>query len=415
MSLLKKNEEKSLPKASNNQDGSVTLPKKITFGEWLSKIWKSIVKFANKAWKSFVRLTKDETFRYILKRTLSSIFTLLLIVAIVTALLRVIPDERLYDISAYNKLKGQNPTAAESFRKMTLFQYGRYDINGNKHSVFYSIFQYLYWLMPIPKSIPIVWTSDYSKVLEYHNAFIYLGHSKGYNMPVSNLLKDGIGISFSISMISVFFIYLFGYPLGIAMAKKPGGVVDKIGTIFIVLNYAIPALVFYLIMNKLMGNPNGFFGFLNAGYWYSTERPMSIFPPIFCIVFLSIPGTSMWVRRFTVDELNSDYVKFARAKGLSENRNMYTHVLRNSMVPLIRNIPATFIGAIIGSYFVETIWSIPGTGRLLTTALQSSTPDMPVIQGLTFVYAAMSMLSFLLGDIVTVFFDPRIRLTNKGI
>lgn len=119
----------------------------------------------------------------------------------------------------------------------------------------------------------------------------------------------------------------------------------------------------------------------------------------------------MWVRRFTVDELNSDYVKFAKSKGLSENRIMYTHVLRNSIVPLVRSIPGTLLFSFVGSYYVEKIWSIPGTGGILTTALTRN--DFQLIQGLTMIYAGLSMLAFLLGDIITVFFDPRIRLRAR--
>ena len=229
---------------------------------------------------------------------------------------------------------------------------------------------------------------------------------------VTDIIKNRMGISFTISIISVFFTYLVGFPLGIAMAKKPGGVVDKIGTAFIVLNYAIPALVFYLFVNKWAGNKNGFFGWAQFDYVYIEGDPRTLIVPIFCIFFLSLPGLIIWVRRFMVDELNSDYVKFARSKGLSENRIMYFHVLRNASVPLIRNLPATLLGAIIGSYFVEEIWSIPGTGRELIRALQGI-PDVPAIQGLTVLYASISMLAFMLGDIITVFFDPRIRLTSK--
>ena len=114
-----------------------------------------------------------------------------------------------------------------------------------------------------------------------------------------------------------------------------------------------------------------------------------------------------------IDELTSDYVKFARSKGLSEGKIMYTHVLRNAMIPLVRNIPGTFLGAIVGSYYIETIWGIPGTGILLTTALSAADLDIPVVQGLTIFYAAISMISFLLGDLITVFFDPRIKITNN--
>ena len=214
------------------------------------------------------------------------------------------------------------------------------------------------------------------------------------------------------AIISVFFTYLVGFPLGIAMAKKPGGVVDKIGTAFIVLNYAIPAIVFYLFVNTWTGNKQGMWGWAQFDYTYVEGDPRTLIMPIFCIFFLSLPGLIIWVRSFMVDELNSDYVKFARSKGLSENRIMYFHVFRNASVPLIRNIPATLLGAIIGSYFVESIWVIPGTGKELVQALQG-TPDVPAIQGLTVLYATISMMAFLLGDLITVFFDPRIRLTSK--
>ena len=164
-------------------------------------------------------------------------------------------------------------------------------------------------------------------------------------------------------------------------------------------------------MNSVLGNPNGIFGIFKFGFLYKGEWHQLI-PPIFCVVFLSIPGVCIWVRRFMIDELTSDYVKFARSKGLGETQIMYTHVLRNAMMPLVRNIPGTFLGAIVGSYYIETIWGIPGTGILLTTALSATDLDIPVIQGLTVLYASISMISFLLGDLITVFFDPRVKITN---
>ena len=364
--------------------------------------------------KKIGKALKNPTFLYVIRRILSSMFTLLLVIALVTALIRLIPDINLYDIGTYNKLRAVSPQAAESYRISILFKYGRVTLDGKSVSVFYTIFQYIYWILPIPKVIPIRWNTTYSEVLVNFEGWVFLGRSL-YSNPkdVVELLKSRMGISFSISLITVFFTYLLAYPLGVGMAKKPGGLVDKLGNIFLVLNYAIPALVFYLIMNMILGRPDGIFGAFGFSYFYDSERLITLVPPIFCMVFLSIPGTSIWVRRFMIDELSSEYVKFARSKGLSENRIMYTHVLRNAAVPLIRNIPATLLLAIIGSYYVETIWGIPGTGNLLISALKSSKPDVPVIQGLTVIYAALSMSAFLLGDIVTIFFDPRIKLTSK--
>ncbi len=360
----------------------------------------------------FVRLFKNSTLRYILKRILSSFITLLLLVAIVTALIRLIPDTKLYDYAVMQKLKAQaGEAAANRYFIVQMFKYGRMTIDGRPVSVVENIFQYIYYILPIYKTIPYAWDNRYSQVKASWSGFIYLGRSIEEAEFVTTIVSERMGISFMISIITVILTYIISFPLGVAMAKKPGGIVDKIGSVFIVLNYAIPALVFYLIMNSVFGDKNGPFGAFDFGFFYEEGKPQTLIVPIFCMVFLSIPGIIIWVRRFMVDELNSDYVKFARSKGLSENRIMYTHVLRNACVPLVRNIPATFITAIVGSYFVEQIWGIPGTGRLLISSLNKL--DVSAIQGLTVLYAALSMISFLLGDIITVFFDPRIKLISE--
>ena len=358
---------------------------------------------------------KNKTFHYILKRILTSLLTLILIVAVVTALIRLLPDTKFYDVKEYKTItQKMGRAAADNYMLRTLYLAGRRDLDGNEVSVLQSIFEYIYWILPIPKSIPIKFSANYSKVLESQTFLIYLGKSQNIagSPYVTDLLVNHMGISFVISIFCTILTYIFSIPLGIAMAKKPGGPVDKVGNVFIVLNWAIPGLVFYLLMNSIMGRKDSIFGWGNFGFFYETGHWWTLVPPIFCIVFLSIPGLAIWVRRYMVDELSSDYVKFARSKGLSENTIMYKHVFRNAVIPLVRGLPATFIGAIIGSYYIETIWVIPGTGRLLINALQGASPDVQVVQGLTIIYAAMSMLSFLLGDIVTVFFDPRIKLES---
>ena len=361
--------------------------------------------------KAVIGTCKNPTFRYVLKRVLSSLFTLVLLVALVTLLIRLLPDEKFYDVKLYKQLKGKNEIVGERYLASQLFKYGITDLNGERRSVLYSIGLQIYYILPIYKQIPYVWNRDYSEVKSYWEGFVYLGRSLSLGEFVTDLVKERMGISMVVSLISVFLTYLIGVPFGIAMAKKPGGLVDKLGNIFIVLNWAIPAIVFYLIMRSIMGDKNGIFGWGNFGFFYDETKPvLSLIPPIFCVVFLSIPGITIWIRRYMIDELNSDYVKFARSKGISETRIMYTHVLRNSCVPLVRGIPGTFLGAIVGSYYIEAIWTIPGTGILLTNGIQKF--DIPVIMGLTVLYSAISMLSFLLGDLIVVLFDPRIRVTN---
>lgn len=351
---------------------------------------------------------------YILKRILTSLITLVLLAALVTALLRLLPDDKFYNNSKYMKILGQaGEEVANRYVWSQLFKAGIVDVNNRRISIFESVFKFLYYILPIPKQIPVRWTSDYSQVLKYWTGLIYLGESQKFDgQLVLDVFKQRCGISFIFSMVTVVFTYLISVPMGIAMAKKPGGTADKIGNIFIVLNYAIPAIVFYLIMNKLFGlvklNGSSFFGFK-----YDASRPfITLMPPLFCMIFLSIPGVVIWVRRFMTDELSSDYVKFARSKGLSEKTIFYKHVFRNAVVPLVRNVPATIIFAFVGSYYVETIWGIPGTGNMLVTFMSVQNPDIQGIQSLTVIYGAMSILAFLLGDIITVFFDPRIKLTD---
>lgn len=364
--------------------------------------------------KSIGNTFRRPTFLYILKRLGLSLLTLILIITFVTILVRFIPENKFFDGGVYVKLKAQGGLElAERYKIVELYKAGRVTIDGKKISIIESIFKYLYYLLPIPKKIPVAWDIEYKNPIEYWSGLIYLGRSRIYSEYVGVLLKERMGISFGISIATLILTYIIGYPLGIAMSKKPGGIVDKIGNAFIVLNYAIPALVFYLIMNKVFGSPNGIFKKLDFGFAYEQGKIRTLFPPIFTVVFLSIPGVSIWVRRYMVDELNSDYVKFARAKGLSENKIMYTHVLKNAIIPLIRNIPASFILAIVGSYFIEHIWAIPGTGSILIRALNGAVPDTDVILGLTTVYSALGMLSFLLGDVATVLYDPRIKLAGK--
>lgn len=363
----------------------------------------------------FYTAIHNRTFLYIVKRLLTALFTLLLLAVLITALLRCLPDTLFYDVKTYRKIASQSGTdMAERWLTMQLFPYGICDMTGRRISILESVGTLVYWIFPFWKKIPIAWNPKTYEPIRYWEGLIYFGKSNTMqNKFVLDLLSERMGISFMISIITVVLTYIVAVPLGIAMAKKPGGIVDKIGNIFIVLNYAIPGLVFYLIMNKVFGLIN-FGGDYPFGFNYEDSSPfLTLLPPIFCIWFLSIPGVSIWVRRFMADELSSDYVKFARSKGLSEKTIMYKHVFRNAVVPLARNIPATLLGAIIGSYYIEYIWKIPGTGILLISGLQGTTPDVQLIQGLTIIYGAISMLSFLLGDIITVFFDPRIKLEGR--
>ena len=210
--------------------------------------------------------------------------------------------------------------------------------------------------------------------------------------------------SFRVGILAVVIELAIGYPLGVMMAKHKDGVVDKIGKAYIISIDAIPGIAYYYIWQLLLvyviGLPNQ----------YDANNFVSWLAPALTMGLTGMAGIALWVRRFMLDEFNSDYVKFARAKGLSENRIMYTHVLRNAIVPLVRSIPSAVLGALLGSFYIENIYSIPGLGGLLITA--NSANDTYALQGIVVVSALISIVAYLAGDIVTAIVDPRVSLTS---
>lgn len=358
-----------------------------------------------KVWSNVKFFFTHPNMIYCLKRIGSGLITLFLICTAVFLLLRMVPKTGYYDQEVLRKLNTQE--AKQNYMDQIDKRYG-FD-----KPIVVQLLSFYRDILPIPTTYCVKDSfkdNTYSEIIcrEEATRLIYLGKSLivEKNVDVSTLMAEKFPISMAISLISTVLTYLVGYPLGVIMAKNKGKAADKAGNAWIVLNLAIPGLVFYFILWRL---------FLMMGFpgTYTKGNIVALIPPIIAMTILSIPGTAMWVRRFMVDEGDADYVRFARSKGLSENKIMFTHVLRNAAVPLVRNIPAAFIGSIVGSYYIENVWSIPGTGRLLITAMDPSKPDNSLVQGLVIIYAAISMISFILGDIATVFADPRIKLVKK--
>ena len=189
------------------------------------------------------------------------------------------------------------------------------------------------------------------------------------------------------------------------MAKHKDGVVDKIGKAYIISIDAIPGVAYYYIWQLLLVFIIGLDGS------YDPNRFVTWLAPALTMGLTGMAGIALWVRRFMLDEFNSDYVKFARAKGLSENRIMSTHVLRNAVVPLIRSIPASILGALLGSFYIEKIYNVPGLGDFLIWANDNN--DLYALQGIVVVSALISIIAYLAGDIVTAMVDPRVSLASE--
>lgn len=118
-----------------------------------------------------------------------------------------------------------------------------------------------------------------------------------------------------------------------------------------------------------------------------------------------------WMRRYMIDQSNADYVKFARAGGLSEGEIFNKHIMRNAIIPILHGIPGSILGSLTGAIITERVYVVPGVGNVLTNAINRY--DNGVIVGVTLFYAVLSVLSIILGDIMMALADPRISFSSK--
>jgi oligopeptide transport system permease protein len=133
--------------------------------------------------------------------------------------------------------------------------------------------------------------------------------------------------------------------------------------------------------------------------------------PIISLALPSIANLMKWLRRYMIDQMNSDYVKFARSGGLSEGEIFRKHVLKNAAIPIIHGIPGSILGSLVGAIITERVYVVPGAGNLLTNAINAY--DNGVIVGVTLFYALLSVVAIICGDILMSMVDPRISFTTK--
>ncbi len=216
-----------------------------------------------------------------------------------------------------------------------------------------------------------------------------------------------LGFSFVIGIIASILSYVVALPIGIMMARRKDKLVDKLGTLYIIFILACPSLA-YIFMVQAFGRTIG------LPHYFDITAPSTLMYllPIVSLAMPSIAGLMKWLRRYMIDQMNSDYVKFARSGGLSEGEIFRKHIFKNAAIPIIHGIPGSVLGSLVGAIITEKIYYIPGVGNLLTNAI--SLYDNSVIIGLTLFYALISITSIILGDILMAIVDPRISFSSKA-
>lgn len=235
-----------------------------------------------------------------------------------------------------------------------------------------------------------------------------LGESIIYRpkVPVTEILKTKIPYSLYFGLSAMAISLVAGVSLGITMARSKSKFWDKIGTGYIVFINAVPAAVYYLFLQLYVTD------ILKLPILFKVNQPVSWILPAISMSLGSTASYAMWMRRYMVDELNKDYVKLARAKGLKNKGIMVKHVLRNAFVPMAQYLPTSLLYTISGSIYIESLYSIPGMGGLLVDVIQRQ--DNSLVQALVLIYSSIGIVGLLLGDILMATFDPRIKLHKKG-
>jgi len=234
-----------------------------------------------------------------------------------------------------------------------------------------------------------------------------LGVSRRYrvNAPITDIIMPKMAVSMKVGLISMAVSLPLGMALGALMARSKGRFADKLGNAYIVFIQAVPNAVYFIFI-QLYGS-----SWFNLSVLYKPEDWTSLILPVISLALPSISSYAMWLRRYMVDETNKDYIKLARAKGVPNTTIWFRHVFRNSVVPMVNLIPGSILLTISGSIYTESLYSIPGMGGLLVDVIKRQ--DNSMIVALVVIFAALSIIGLLLGDILMGLVDPRISFAKK--
>ncbi len=251
-------------------------------------------------------------------------------------------------------------------------------------------------------------TSDNWDYFTHMRLWLNFGESRRVQtgLPVTEIIGSKMAISMRIGLAALAIALVVGVPLGIMQARYKDGLLDGIGQGFTIFINAVPSLVTYFLVmiigSRLFGMP----------IQYTTTDPKSAILPMVALSMGSIASYMLWMRRYMVDELNKDYIRLAKLKGMSTTQVMFRHVMKNAFLPLAQYLPYSVLLTVGGSILVEKMFGVPGLGNLLPDAIAKY--DTNLVQAIVSLYASLGIIGLFLGDVLMIILDPRIRLTEKG-
>lgn len=308
-------------------------------------------------------------FKYVLKRVLISVVTVLIILAVLFTMLHSMPGSPFND---------EKITAVQ--RANLEAKYG------------------------LDKPLPVQFVNYLKAMLSWDFGVSYVIQK---NMPIASLLRARIMVSIRIGVQAVALGTLIGLLMGIVAAMKRNSFLDTFATVVSVIGVAFPSYVFAMAMSYFIGFRLGWLPLL-----YSTaDAARSTVMPTISLSMFSMATVARFARTEMVEVMGSDYMLLADSKGISSFRLLGVHGLRNALIPIVTVLAPLTVELMTGSLVVEQIFAIPGIGSLLVSAIQFN--DYNVVLAVVFVYSIMFISVMLIVDILYGVIDPRIRLAKE--
>ncbi|MDZ5710970.1 ABC transporter permease [Jeotgalibacillus haloalkalitolerans] len=229
---------------------------------------------------------------------------------------------------------------------------------------------------------------------------------KNPNQTVNDLLGRGFPISAELGIITILLALISGVVLGVLAALRHNGVIDYLAMTLAVLGISIPNFVLAtLVIQQFAVN----WGVLPAATWSS---PAHMVLPVIALATGPMAIIARLTRSSMLEVLTQDYIKMARAKGLTPFKIVVKHALKNAMLPVVTILGTLVAGILTGTFVIEKIFAIPGMGKYFVDSINDR--DYPVIMGTTVFYSSILVIMLFLVDVAYTLLDPRIKLVKKG-
>lgn len=326
--------------------------------------------------------------KYIIKRVLISILILFFVAFIIYALMRCLPTSYIESMA---RQKSMQP-GSKSFEEWMVQLKEMYNMDGG------IIPGYFGWLGQ-------VFRGDF-------------GDSWFYTVPVLEKFSDTVWLSFVMGAITMVLEIVIAIPLGIIAAKKQYSKTDYTISVIALAGISLPTFFFASLLKLVFSIKLGWFdlmGLVGRNYeqlsaWGKfLDKANHLVLPIVTLTVISIGGLMRYTRTNMLEVLNADYIRTARAKGLSERKVVYHHAFRNTLIPLVTIIGGSLPGLFSGALITETLYSIPGIGYTSYQAMVGG--DIPFSMFYLTFMAVLTLLGNLISDILYAVVDPRVRIS----